>query len=243
MDMDREKSEPSSQDRYLSLILTEPDLFVSPQEPGIRILTDPCEIEEVEKAQRLKLAERSLPESWANIGIVFEDQYIQVLRDAVEFPGGSRGTYIRVLPQCRGFAGVAILPVFGDKIVLVRHFRHATRAWHWEIPRGFGDGNETCEQTAARELSEEIGAVPTSLAALGGIHTNTGLLGEYVVLFLARIDKIGMVDRTEGINSVELVNLSELEQMISRGQMTDSFTLAALLMAGSIGLLTHWRYS
>jgi ADP-ribose pyrophosphatase len=81
------------------------------------------------------------------------------------------------------------------------------------------------------------------LVPLGGIHTNTGLLGEYVVLFIANINQLGGFDKKEGIRSVELFNISELQRMITQGQVTDSFTLAAILMACSRGLLPNWTCS
>ena len=178
-----------------------------------------------------------MPESWAKVGIVFEDQYIQVLRDAVEFPGGHRGTYIRILSKQGEFTGVAVLPILKDKIVLLRHFRHATRAWHFEIPRGFVDKNESCDEAAIREVSEEIGVVPTKLTTIGGLHPNTGLFKEYVVLFQADIDKIGSYDEVEGIESVEVVSVLKLNKMIENGQITDSFTISALLLAQVRGCL------
>ena len=88
--------------RYLEIVSKEPELFLHTPNPAIRIITDPGELQAVEEAQRVQLTEQSLPASWATVGVVFEDQYIKVLRDAVEFPGGTRGTYIRVLPRHRG---------------------------------------------------------------------------------------------------------------------------------------------
>ena len=43
-------------------------------------------------------------------GIVYEDEYIRLVRDAVIFPDRSRGTYIRILPR-RPESAVAVLPV------------------------------------------------------------------------------------------------------------------------------------
>ena len=223
--------------RYLELVAKRPELFANTPATAIRILLDSGDILSVEEGKRRELAERALPASWADVGLVFEDQYIRVLRDAVEFPGGARGTYIRVLPLSSPVTGAAVLPVLDDKIVLVRHFRHATRAWHLEIPRGFCDGSEMPEETAARELLEEIGVSPVSLTRIGGMHTNTGLLDEYVAMFVGEINALGQVAQAEGIDSVRLLGRREVFDLIGQAGITDAFTLSALTLAVSHGLL------
>lgn len=226
-----------SRTKYLRLLQAEPALGANPEGRIFRILTAKDDIAAVEDAQRIRLATESLPEDWATVGIVYEDQYVMVLRDAVEFPDGSRGSYIRILGKRRGAMGVAVLPILGDRILLIRHFRHATRNFHLEIPRGFaGDDTESNEGVGARELQEEIGVKPLTITSLGGMHTNTGLIGEYVCLLAATIAQIGRLEDAEAISQPQLVSMEELSDLLYHGQITDSFTLCAILLARQKGI-------
>ncbi|WP_218040180.1 NUDIX hydrolase [Actinomadura sp. WMMB 499] len=200
-------AEPSA--AYERLRRDHPDLFADPPDAPVRILP-------------------SVPATGGPYGVCYRDPYITVVRDPVEFPGGGVGGHVRVLPtSLRG--GAAVLPVCGDRIVLVRHFRHSTRQWHWEIPRGFAEPGESPERTARRELHEEIGVTALDLTSLGRLHTDTGISGGAVELFWARVDPPTRVDADEGIESVALLDPRELDVLQDRGDLTDSFTLAALL--------------
>ena len=53
--------------------------------------------------------------------------------------------------------GVDVLPVLGDKLLLLRVYRHPIARELWEVPRGFIDANETAADAALRELTEETG--------------------------------------------------------------------------------------
>lgn len=228
---------PGSRIRYLHLLQSKPPLGVNPDGRIFRLLTDENEIEAVEKAQRKKLALKLMPEDWATIGIVYEDQYIMILRDAVEFPGGERGTYIRILGKHASAIGIAVLPILNDKILLIRHFRHATRSFHLEIPRGLLEDNiEPYNIAGIRELQEEIGATPTAVTPLGSMHVDTGLIGSSVVLVAATITEIGQVQTEEAISQPCLVSMEELSKLLCSGQITDSFTLCAILLANQKGI-------
>lgn len=172
----------------------------------------------------------SAPSGGGPYGVRYRDPYITVVRDPVEFPDGSVGGHVRVLPTAGG-AGAAVLPVCGDRVVLIRHFRHSTRRWHWEIPRGFADPGESPADTARRELREEIGVTALDLTPLGRIHADTGITGGAADLFWARVDPPRRVAADEGIESVALFDTRDLDDLQDGGELTDSFTLAALLGA------------
>src|SRR5437879_337758 len=146
-------------------------------------------------AQRLK--PKHLPTEWAQVGIAYQDQYRMILRDAVRFPNGLLGTYVRIVRD--GAPGVITLPVYQGQVLLIRHFRHATRTWHLEIPRGFGTKGLTSEENAKRELEEEIGAKPSRLISLGQIYPNTGMTSECNELFFAEVESYGNVEIEEAI--------------------------------------------
>src|SRR6185312_2069263 len=142
---------------YLAFAARHPDLFENPDGAIFTILLDEHEIDEVEEGARGRLHAKGMPEEWAQVGIAYEDQYLFILRDAVRFPDGSTNTYIRVVDPEGGAHGVIVLAMHQGNVLLLNHFRHATRRWHLEIPRGFGEPGLSGEENARRELEEEIG--------------------------------------------------------------------------------------
>lgn len=222
---------------YLGLVATHPSWFRNPP-GGVEILLDPAAILAVEREIGARYAARGLPACWAEIGVHYRDPYLMLLRDAVRFPGGDVGVHHRVLRGAGDASGVAVLPRLPDgRVVLVRHFRHATRAWHWEIPRGGIEAGSDPETTAHSELAEEIGGIVTALTPIGAAHGSTGLLGVAVRLYLAELASLGAPALNEGITGIHPVAVAALEAMVRAGEITDAFTLAAFLNARLRGLL------
>lgn len=220
---------------YDALRVKRSELFANPEGAIVEILTDPAEVAWAEEATASRLREAGLGEDLARTGVVYADQYLTILRDAVRFPDGTPGTYIREVPP--GPSGVAVLPVLGGHVVLLEHFRHALRGWNLEIPRGFGEPGVTAEDSARRELAEEIGAGAVSLTSLGGLRVDAAMSGGAVALFHAEIDGVGALGVAEGISGVRLVTGAELEGLISAGTVDDGYTMAAFLRAGLRGLI------
>ena len=82
-----------------------------------------------------------MPTNWADIGVLLSDPYIIVLRDLVEFPNKEKNGYFRIINRAdfNSSKSVVVMPFYDGKILLLRQYRHATRSWHLEIPRGFGE--------------------------------------------------------------------------------------------------------
>jgi ADP-ribose pyrophosphatase len=220
---------------YDALRAGAPEAFGNPPGAAFEILTDPVLREQAAASVASLLRRDGLPPESGGIGLLYRDQYIALVRDAVRFRDGSIGGYLRILPA--GPPGAAILPLIGDRVALLRHFRHATRQWHWEIPRGFGMPGESASQTARRELAEEIGADAAELVPLGSLDADTGLSSARAELFLARSDRAPAAETLEGVDSVRLIGLPEFGRMIRDGDITDSFTIAAFARARTRDLI------
>ena len=228
----------SARERYEAIRGERPALFTNPPNAAYEILTSSAMMDRAEEAEAVRLRRDRRPESWKYCGVVYEDNYQILLRDAVRRPDGSLGTYVRST-SASGAAGAAVLPVLDDNVILLRHFRHATRSDHLEIPRGFGEPGATAEQQAYRELSEETGSAADELISLGGIYPNTGSSADLVELFFARVHQIGEPQTAEGIADLELIKAADLAQMIAGEQITDAFTIAAWARASLRGLLPN----
>lgn len=222
---------------YLAFAKAHPALFVNPPEGGVTILLDEDEIREVESQAAGRLEAQGLPAEWARVGIAFQDQYVLMLRDAVRFPGGFLNTYIRFVGEEDDPPGVIVLPLYQGQVLLIRHFRHATRTWHVEIPRGFGKKGLSSEENARRELEEEIEATISRLVSLGPIYPDAAASTECDELFYAEVESYGSVESQEAIAELLPTPVPEFERMIRDNEITDGFTLAAYARAKLRGLL------
>lgn len=221
--------------RYLQFQRTHPVLFQNDfSGKGIDILQEYSEI----KVLKDNLNKGS-DDNILKLGVVYEDQYITIIKDAVRFPTGEIGTYIRCLNNIHNYKkGVVIFPMFEDNIILIKHFRHATRQWHLEIPRGYGEINQTDEQNAHRELFEETGCVATRMLSLGSMFADTGLYGNETLLFFATVEKVGQnYDEKEGINEIMKLSITDFKNFVRENKITDNYTLAAFAKLVSVGIL------
>lgn len=168
---------------------------------------------------------------------VYENRFVAVNDDDVEFPGGARGRYLRIT-ETRGRPGVAVLARCANRYALVLTYRYPTSAWEWAIPRGFAHGEDPVS-TARGELAEELGAAPDVLTSLGTMTPNSGLLAATVHLFEATYGaEVRTPADTGEVAAVRWVDLDTLRAEILDGRIVDGFTLAALAAAAVRGLLT-----
>lgn len=213
---------------YLEFARSRPELFQTPP-GGLAILLDPGTIARVEDAVAADLSARGLDPSGAEVGVLLRDPWYFVLRDAVEFPDGVRRTHLRCVNRVDN--GVAVLPVLHGRIVLLRHFRHAPRKWLYEIPRGGIEHGHTEEETAIREIAEEMGARIKRMVRMGFVHGSTNLNYNGAHLYFGELESVGEPQLSEGISAVEQLTVQEFEAMLRRGEIEDSFTIAAFLHA------------
>lgn len=215
---------------YRQVAAENPGLFVNPAGAAFQILLDENGIREAEAQMAIRLTAVGAPAEWANVGVAFRDQYTLILRDAVRFADGSLGTYIRMVSPIPGSVGVVILPVWQGNVLLIRHFRHATRSWHIEIPRGFGTSRNKWHD-ARRELTEEISGEGVQLTDLGEMYPDTGAGSGKVALFYAEMESYGRPEEIEGIAEILPTPVHEFEQMIRDGVLEDGYLLAAYARA------------
>lgn len=99
--------------------------------------------------------------------LVFENAFLRVYNDDVEFASGAAGTYVRT--RWTAPHGVAALPVWDGNLLLMRNYRYSEKAISIEIPQGFGMDGNAPEIDMQRELQEEVGQEATQLIPMG--HT------------------------------------------------------------------------
>lgn len=208
----------------------------------IELLADPAEVEAVVRERREGALPAPAPDP-DGVGVVFRDEYVTVVRDPVRFPGGERGTYLRIFEASGldGPVGVALLPVRDGRVYLRRAFRHATRQWELECPRGFRPAGASAEEAARHEAEEELGIAVEAVEELGAVYANTGLLAGGARAFVVRLADAPS-ERThephEALGEVVALTPAQLMEAIALGEVRDGFTLSAVAMAIARGHLS-----
>ena len=218
-------------DTYPELLKLYPELSEpngNPKLGEIEIVVDPAKVEEIQQKQYERLRELGIPadraNKWTKTGEIARDKYYIWIRDAVIFPSGSGGLYDRIIAESAlsGNIGAAVLPVYpnGDVGVVVQ-YRHATRAWELELPRGSGEGKETPLESAKRELKEEAGLEAAQWSGLGSMAPDTGILQSKVPIFLAKGLKevANSPDASEAIDGLFRLPLKKLNDALKEGSM------------------------
>jgi ADP-ribose pyrophosphatase len=218
-------------DTYAELLKLYPELYEpngNPKLGEIEIVLDPAKVEEIQQKQYERLRELGIPadraNKWTKTGEIARDKYFIWVRDAVIFPSGAGGLYDRIISESAlgGNIGAAVLPVFpnGDIGVVVQ-YRHATRSWELELPRGSSEGKESSLETAKRELKEEAGLEAAQWTQLGLMAPDTGILQSKVPIFLAKDLKEvkSSHDESEAIDGLIRLPLKKLNNALKEGSI------------------------
>jgi ADP-ribose pyrophosphatase len=160
-----------------------------------------------------------------------DNPWVRLYFDRVRFPGGREGRYNRIVEN-EGRPGVAVLMIHRNRVALVRQHRYPVDRMAWEIPRGFGEGNDP-RLDAVREVTEETGIVvgADALVDLGRLEPNSGLLATVVQIYRAVLpDTVAPLRPTDGeIAEFRWVEWSTLDEWIANDVVRDSITMGAIL--------------
>jgi 8-oxo-dGDP phosphatase len=163
---------------------------------------------------------------------VYEGPRIDVARASVEGPDGS--VFEREIVRHPGAVAVVAVTNAGE-VLLVRQFRTPVGGTLLEIPAGTRDvKGESPEQTALRELVEEVGVKAGRIEELGRFWNSPGFCDEETVVYLATDLQPCEPDRggiEEQYLVVEEVPLDQIEQVLSREGTLDMQTVVGVMLA------------
>jgi ADP-ribose pyrophosphatase len=126
--------------------------------------------------------------------------------------------------------------VIGVDVVFVRQYRVALDRELLEVPAGKRDvDGEPPEETARRELEEEIGHRPGRLVKLAEFVNTPGFCDEHTHLYLALdLEDLGAtntVSPEERAMTVERLSWARIDALIAAGELTDAKSLIGVLLA------------
>jgi ADP-ribose pyrophosphatase len=127
----------------------------------------------------------------------------------------------------------AIVAVTDNRqVLMLRQYRHAIGKTMWEIPAGTREADEDPLVCAKRELTEETGYDARQWDQLGAITPVPGYSDERIFLYLARDLTVSTqnLDADE-IIQVQKVPFEEVIDLITKGQIEDAKTIAAIFLA------------
>ena len=129
---------------------------------------------------------RDAAERWpvASSATLGEGSLVRLRRDMVRMPGGEVvGRDVLEHP-----GAVAVLGLdSGERVLMIRQYRHPVGRLLWEIPAGLRDvAGEPLRMTAQRELLEEAGYRAAQWQVLADSFSSPGISTERIRIFLAR---------------------------------------------------------
>jgi ADP-ribose pyrophosphatase len=174
-----------------------------------------------------------MTEKTLHSNIIYEGKLINLRKDKNII--GNR-VFFREVVEHPG--AVAIVPLLNkDTILMVKQYRNPAKSCLFEIPAGTLEKNESPEQCAYRELTEETGYKVEKLKKILSCYLAPGYSNELIHIFLASdIKKANQELEADEDIEVFALNLNEIKNKIKRGEIKDAKTIAGisyLLLFGS----------
>jgi ADP-ribose pyrophosphatase len=162
---------------------------------------------------------------------IYDGKIVRLDVDTIESPSGQ----LMKREVVKHMDAVGVIAITSDgRIVLVSQYRHAIGKNILEVPAGLLDNaGESAEDCTIRELKEETGYSASKVEEVCGFYTSAGFSDEKLYLYYAYDIQPGEHAREadeEGMSVVE-IDLDEAYQMVKQGEIEDSKTIIAILMA------------
>jgi 8-oxo-dGTP pyrophosphatase MutT (NUDIX family) len=155
--------------------------------------------------------------------LVDENPHIRLSIASVELPDGTEfEQYVMRMRKC---VMTVVLDDAGTNVLLVWRHRFIIDRWVWELPGGYVDPAEDAAAAAAREVVEETGYQPRSVAYVLSFQPIIGSADSEQAVYLAHgVDRVGEPDGNE-TEAVKWFPLAEVPAMITEGQIAGAATI------------------
>ncbi|MCG5460017.1 NUDIX domain-containing protein [Micromonospora sp. PSH03] len=169
------------------------------------------------------------PGPWRILGerTVYEDRWLRLDLVDVEPPGLE--PFAHHVVRLDRVAVVAVLDEH-DRVLMLRRYRFIPGETRWELPGGIVEPGEEAVAAASREAEEETGWRPSSLTRVVAYQPMIGMVDSPHEIFVGRgATYVGPPTDAEEAGRVEWVPLSDMPDLMARGELAGSGTLVAIL--------------
>lgn len=158
---------------------------------------------------------------------VYANAWMAVREDSVRRADGSDGVYgVIDKPDY-----ALIIPLDGDRLMLVEQYRYPVGRRRWEFPQGTAPNRADADpiELAGRELREETGLRAARIEELGMLDVAPGMSSQRGRVFLATELIEGPPEREPEEQDMRCAwfHRTEFEAMVRRGDVTDAQSVAA----------------
>ena len=173
--------------------------------------------------------DRHLIETTLTSEVMAKGKMLTVHYDTAQLPNGEVSGREYVIHP----GAVVVVALTSDgEVVLERQFRYPLQQVFIELPAGKIDPGEPVLTTGQRELLEETGYTASEWVKLGVQHPCIGYSNEIIHIYLALGLQAGAHQRDiDEAMDVFCWPFEQVMQAIERGEITDSKTMAAMLLA------------
>lgn len=158
----------------------------------------------------------------------YDNPWINVTEYKVLNPAGNPGIYGKV--SFKNLA-IGILPLDADgNTYLVGQYRFPLEQYSWEMPEGGGPIGIDPLDSAQRELLEETGLKASEWIEIQRMHLSNSVSDELAIIYLAcNLEQFEPEPEETEQLVIKKLPFEDVYQMVCRGEITDSMTVAAVL--------------
>lgn len=171
---------------------------------------------------------KQLPEI-LSVSTIAKTRIFELQAVDLRFSNGELRTYERHRPQRR--STVMVLPIHNDHLILVREYAVGPERYELTFPKGLVDQGEDPQESANRELQEEIGFAARKLTPLRAIYTAPSHMFGLMHLFVAEDLSPSQLQGDEP-EPLEIVHypLAKIDELLANPEFAESRNLSALFL-------------
>ena len=163
---------------------------------------------------------------------IFKGKVFTVHVDDIELPDGSK-SFREIVEHSGGVCVAAITD--DDELFFVRQFRYPYKRVLLELPAGKLEKGEDPLEAGKRELREECGVTADTIISMGTVYPTVAYCSEIIYLYAAKGLKSTSQQLDEGeFLSVEKIKIAEAVDMVMKGEISDSKTVALILKVNKL---------